>query len=104
MKQFQTDLNLDDEPERQDFLDRFCGTEENQRFGESADTVASQLGFFSGASNAAEKAAQALIDYAQGKEKACRLRIAGEIREALKEEAKLDKIYLERIQPHIDCW
>lgn len=104
MQQFQTDLNLDDEEERRAFLDRFCGTEENQRFGESADTVANQLGFFSGASNAAEKAAQALIDYAQGKEKACRLRIAGEIAEAVKIEKGLDKIYSEQIQPHIDCW
>lgn len=104
MKQFQTDINLDDEEERAEFLNRFCGTEENQRFGESADTVATQLGFFSGASNAAEKAAQALIDYAHGREKAFRFRMAGMVGEAVKVEKQIDKIYSEQIQPHIDCW
>ncbi len=90
---FKIDINLDDEQENHEFLLRYTTIKGRQ--------LANQLGF---TGPGAEKAANALSNYAWNKTTAIGLRKKGDITNALKYEEICDRIYREDIKNTIECW
>ncbi len=90
---FETEINLDDEDEAQEFFNKYCHS--------TSHAIARDLGF---EGKGAAEAAQNLFEYANGKLIAMRDRREGRISLALVSEEILDSIYKDKIQPNIECW
>lgn len=87
------DLNLDDETECIEFLEKH-GTLKGR-------ALANRLGFKGKGSGAA---ATALSNYAWNKKTARLLRSMGDINDAIRYEEICDRIYSEDISRKIECW
>jgi hypothetical protein len=92
-KPFKLDVNLDDEVELAEFLGKY----EPHR----GANLARRLGF---CGTGYGRAADALMNYAQNKRAAILARRRGRVGVALQYEAICDRIYIDDIQPSIECW
>jgi hypothetical protein len=92
-KPFHLDLNLDDEVECREFVEKYPTTQ--------GSVLARALGL---KGKGAASLATSLSDYAHNKAIAMAHRLKGDIDTALCYENNCDRIYQHAIQPFCDCW
>ena len=93
MSKFTFNINLDDEIECHEFVEKYSSF--------TCRSLADELEF---EGKGASKAAQSLHNYAWNKKTAIMLRKMGEIDRAIVYEKICDDIYKEDIEPNIECW